>query len=143
LTCTAFTAFLDVSTNPLVIVPNKPDCEVAEVPSGLSSAAGDFGDKRSPNPLVKRAKVDFPALPVGESSGEEVNGWGIFKLLAHDVMPAAESFDGASLAGFSGTGSAAAAAAGGGGCVSGALTDGGGVSADSESILVLKCLDNY
>ncbi|KAJ6987331.1 hypothetical protein NC653_020546 [Populus alba x Populus x berolinensis] len=35
-------------------------CEVDEIPSGLSSAAGDPGDKRSPNPVVERAKIVFP-----------------------------------------------------------------------------------
>jgi hypothetical protein len=57
--------------------------------------------------------------------------------LAHDVMPAADSFDVASLAEFPGTGSW------GGGCVSGDLTGGGDESAVSESILVPKCPDNY
>lgn len=98
MTCTAFTALLDESTKPLVIDPIKPGCAAVEVPSELSSDWGDFGDERSPKPLVRRAKVDFPEFPVGESSCEPENGWGIFKLLAHDDIPVAEIFDRASLA---------------------------------------------
>ena len=59
---------------PFVIVPRKPGCAAGEVPSELSLAGGDFGDERSPSPLVNRAKDDFPAFPVGESSCEAENG---------------------------------------------------------------------
>jgi len=69
LTCTAFTAFLEVSTRPFVMLPNKLDC--AAVSLELSSATGDFGDNLNPRLLVKRAKVDFPTFPLDESSWEE------------------------------------------------------------------------
>lgn len=82
LTDTTFTAFLEESTNPFVNVPIKLDCGAVEVPSEWSSV-GDFGDESIPNPLVKRAKVDFAAFPEFSSSWDPVNGWGIFKLLAH------------------------------------------------------------
>ncbi len=136
LTCTAFTAFLEESTKPFVIVPIKPGCTVVEVPSELSSDEGAFGDKRNPNPLVKREKVDFPAFPVGESSCVVAAGWEIFKLLAHEDIAEGDNLDDTSRGELSGPESAAAGVCmAAGGCTPGALRCGEvDESADSESI---------
>lgn len=136
LTCTAFTALLEVSTNPFVILPIKPGCIVVEVPSELSSDEGAFGDKRKPKPLVKRAKVDFPAFPVGESSCVVANGWGIFKLLAHEDIAEGDNLDDTLGGELSSPESVAAGVfMAAGGCTSGALR-GGKIdeSADPKSI---------
>ena len=79
-----------------MIVPNKLDCAAGSLE--LSSATGDFGDNRIPKLLVMRAKADFPALPLDESSWEPENGWEIFKFLAQEDMPVGDSLDGASRA---------------------------------------------
>ena len=65
LTCTALTAFLDVSTKPFVMVPMKPGCE-EEVPF---------------------AKADFSVSLTSE------NGWESLKLLAQVEIPEAYSFE--------------------------------------------------
>lgn len=96
LTCTAFTALFEESTNPLVIDPTKLGWAGLEVPSGESLEAADFGDKFKPKPLVKRAKADFPAALSVVPSCEADCGWEIFKFLAHEVMPLGDSLDGAS-----------------------------------------------
>lgn len=108
LTCTAFTAFFEESTNPLVNVPNKLVGDV-DVPSTCSSVGdvGDLGDRRIPSPPVKRAKVDLGAFPDDCSSWDPVNGCGIFKFLAHDEMPEVEIFEGASSVDWTGADSTA------------------------------------
>lgn len=72
------------------------DCTTGEVPSvvALSSCTGDFGDERSPKPLVKCAKVDLPKLADCLSSCD--SGCGILRLLAHEDIPEGDNIDGAS-----------------------------------------------
>nr|GMC81020.1 hypothetical protein Iba_chr04bCG0030 [Ipomoea batatas] len=81
------------------IIDNRkqPDGDVVAVPSELSSF-GDFGDKLSPNPLVKRAKGDFATFPDVSSPCGPTNGCGIFKFLAQE-----DSLEGPSCAGLGGT----------------------------------------
>lgn len=79
-TCTAFTAFKEESTIPLVRDPITPDCAGVEPLSALSADAdeGIF----SPSPLARREKVNFSAFIVFESCCVCVN----FRLLAQADM---------------------------------------------------------
>ena len=76
-----------------MIVPNKLGCPVVSLEVELSLEGGDFGDNRNPKLLVKRENVDFAEFPLDESSWDPENGWGIFKLLAHDDMPVEDCVD--------------------------------------------------
>lgn len=76
-----------------MIVPKKPGCGDKASAGTMSSAGGDLGDRRNPIPLVNLAKVDLAPSPVGDSSCGDDRGCGIFKPLAHDDIPAADSLD--------------------------------------------------
>lgn len=65
--CTAFTAFKEESTIPLVRDPITPDCAGAELLSALSADSDAFEGICSPSPLARREKVNFPVFVVCES----------------------------------------------------------------------------
>lgn len=110
----------------------KLDSVAVEAPSVVSFDWGDFGDKRSPNPLVNLANADFSVFSTAESFPVEANGWGIFKFLAHVDIPEAESFDATPL----GESSLPASTAGGGGGWPSGIVPAAGKLGDSADDIV-------